>query len=54
MDSLIAMCLMFQKEGVKVFVILYKEMEIALTINSHYSKHALMSKHENIKVSTVV
>ena len=34
-----------------VFVILYKEMETALTINSHYSKHALMNRHPNIKVS---
>ncbi|XP_052810030.1 phospholipase D1-like isoform X3 [Mya arenaria] len=38
------------KDGVKVFVILYKEMETALTINSHYSKHALMNRHPNIKV----
>lgn len=45
--------LLFQKEGVKVFVLLYKELEIALTINSHYSKHALMGKHENIKVPTL-
>ncbi|XP_053397424.1 phospholipase D1-like [Mercenaria mercenaria] len=37
-------------EGVKVFVILYKELEMALTINSHYSKHALMNKSPNIKV----
>ena len=44
-------CLIFQKAGVKVFVLLYKELEIALTINSHYSKHALMNKcPENIKV----
>ena len=34
-----------------MFVLLYKELEIALTINSHYSKHALMNKcPENIKV----
>lgn len=46
--------LVLQKEGVKVFVILYKELEIALTINSHYSKHALMNKHENIKVRKFV
>ncbi|KAL4233460.1 hypothetical protein ACF0H5_008141 [Mactra antiquata] len=37
-------------EGVKVFVVLYKELEIALTINSHYSKHALMNRSPNIKV----
>ena len=41
----------FQKAGVKVFILLYKELEMALTINSHYSKHALMNKClENIKV----
>ncbi|KAL5010637.1 hypothetical protein ScPMuIL_012942 [Solemya velum] len=39
------------EDGVKVFIILYKEMEIALTINSRYSKHKLISqKPENIKI----
>ncbi|XP_055916845.1 phospholipase D2 isoform X2 [Eupeodes corollae] len=36
-------------EGVKVFVLLYKEVEMALGINSFYSKQRLNS-HENIKV----
>lgn len=38
------------EEGVKVFVILYKELELALTIDSHYSKRTLMNKSPNIKV----
>ncbi|KAK3578554.1 hypothetical protein CHS0354_025266 [Potamilus streckersoni] len=39
------------KAGVKVFILLYKEMEIALNINSHYSKRSLVRKcPENIKV----
>ncbi|KAL3883140.1 hypothetical protein ACJMK2_029433, partial [Sinanodonta woodiana] len=39
------------KAGVKVFILLYKEMEIALNINSRYSKYALVRKcPENIKV----
>ncbi|KAH8384668.1 hypothetical protein KR093_004438, partial [Drosophila rubida] len=36
-------------QGVKVFVLLYKEVEMALGINSYYSKSTL-AKHENIKV----
>ncbi|XP_040271201.1 phospholipase D2 [Bufo bufo] len=36
--------------GVKVCVILFKEMEMALGINSGYSKRALMLLHPNIKV----
>ncbi|XP_055838450.1 phospholipase D2 isoform X2 [Episyrphus balteatus] len=36
-------------EGVKIFVMLYKEVEMALGINSYYSKQILNS-HENIKV----
>uniref|UniRef100_UPI00358E9524 phospholipase D1-like isoform X1 n=1 Tax=Myxine glutinosa TaxID=7769 RepID=UPI00358E9524 len=36
--------------GVKIFVLLYKEVEMALGINSYYSKHCLMSLHPNIKV----
>ena len=41
-----------QTQGVKVFILLYKEIEAALNIKSIYSKQVLMSKHENIKVST--
>ncbi|XP_068085998.1 phospholipase D1 isoform X2 [Anabrus simplex] len=38
------------EEGVKVFVMLYKEVEFALGINSYYSKLRLACSHENIKV----
>ncbi|XP_012261590.2 phospholipase D2 [Athalia rosae] len=39
------------KEGVKVFVLIYKEVELALGINSYYSKQRLVEKcPENIKV----
>ncbi len=40
-----------QAEGVKIFVMLFKEMEVALGINSYYTKQALMKLHPyNIKV----
>lgn len=40
-----------QEEGVKVFVLLYKEIKVALNILSDYSKQILMSHcPENIKV----
>ncbi|XP_028278353.1 phospholipase D1 isoform X2 [Parambassis ranga] len=38
------------EQGVKVCVLLYKEMEIALGINSEHSKRTLMDMHPNIKV----
>ncbi|XP_073814078.1 phospholipase D isoform X2 [Musca autumnalis] len=38
------------EEGVKVFVMLFKEVEVALGINSYYSKQKLVSLHENVKV----
>ncbi|CAD6195581.1 unnamed protein product [Caenorhabditis auriculariae] len=38
------------EQGVKVFVLLYKEMEMALGLNSIYSKKTLQGLHENIKV----
>ncbi|XP_052237855.1 phospholipase D1-like isoform X2 [Dreissena polymorpha] len=38
------------KEGVKVFIILYKEIEASLTINSYYSKRTLMKESPNIVV----
>ncbi|XP_075727870.1 phospholipase D isoform X2 [Rhipicephalus microplus] len=38
------------EEGVKVFVLLYKEVEMALNINSLYSKQKLVAMHPNIKV----
>lgn len=39
-----------QRQGVKIFVLLYKEVELALGINSYYSKQKLVQLHENIKV----
>ncbi|XP_074839079.1 phospholipase D2 isoform X2 [Carettochelys insculpta] len=38
------------EEGVRVCVLLFKEVELALGINSDYSKRALMLLHPNIKV----
>ncbi|XP_045896306.1 phospholipase D2 [Micropterus dolomieu] len=38
------------KQGVKVCVLLYKEVELALGINSEHSKRTLMNMHPNIKV----
>ncbi|XP_072110983.1 phospholipase D1-like isoform X2 [Mobula birostris] len=45
-------CILKRKaqQGVKVFVMLYKEVELALGINSEYSKRTLMYLHPNIKV----
>lgn len=38
-------------QGVKIFVLLYKEVQYALGINSYYSKQCLVKgHHENIKV----
>lgn len=39
-----------QQQGVKIFVMLYKEVEMALGINSEYSKRTLLHLHPNIKV----
>ncbi|XP_062993434.1 phospholipase D2 [Elgaria multicarinata webbii] len=38
------------EQGVRVCVLLFKEVELALGINSDYSKRALMLLHPNIKV----
>ncbi|XP_077361357.1 phospholipase D2 [Festucalex cinctus] len=38
------------EQGVKVCVMLYKEVELALGINSEHSKRTLMDMHPNIKV----
>lgn len=38
------------QQGVKVFVLLYKEVEMAMGINSYYSKQKLVQAHDNIKV----
>ncbi|XP_061651015.1 phospholipase D1a isoform X3 [Phyllopteryx taeniolatus] len=45
-------CILRRKaqQGVCVFVMLYKEVELALGINSGYSKRTLMHLHPNIKV----
>uniref|UniRef100_A0A8C3PVE0 phospholipase D n=1 Tax=Chrysolophus pictus TaxID=9089 RepID=A0A8C3PVE0_CHRPC len=42
--------LAYLQQGVRIFVILYKEVELALGINSEYSKRTLMHLHPNIKV----
>uniref|UniRef100_A0A6Q2XXK9 Phospholipase n=1 Tax=Esox lucius TaxID=8010 RepID=A0A6Q2XXK9_ESOLU len=39
-----------RKAGVRIFVMLYKEVELALGINSEYSKRTLMHLHPNVKV----
>ncbi|KAK3096680.1 hypothetical protein FSP39_002327 [Pinctada imbricata] len=39
------------KQGVKIFILLYKEMELALNLSSRYSKQTLVNKcPENIKI----
>ncbi|KAG8517119.1 Phospholipase D2 [Galemys pyrenaicus] len=43
-------CLCGKEEGVRVSVLLFKEVELALGINSGYSKRTLMLLHPNIKV----
>ncbi|XP_073482328.1 phospholipase D1 isoform X2 [Aquarana catesbeiana] len=45
-------CILKRKaqQGVKIFIMLYKEVELALGINSEYSKRTLMRAHPNIKV----
>uniref|UniRef100_A0A7N5ZXS9 Phospholipase n=1 Tax=Anabas testudineus TaxID=64144 RepID=A0A7N5ZXS9_ANATE len=45
-------CLLKRKaqQGVRIFVMLYKEVELALGINSGYSKRTLMHLHPSIKV----
>ncbi|XP_013929851.1 PREDICTED: phospholipase D1-like, partial [Thamnophis sirtalis] len=45
-------CILRRKaqQGVRIFVILYKEVELALGINSEYTKRTLMRLHPNIKV----
>ncbi|XP_022623455.1 phospholipase D1-like [Seriola dumerili] len=45
-------CILKRKaqQGVRVFVMLYKEVELALGINSGYSKRTLLHLHPNIKV----
>ncbi|XP_012088961.3 phospholipase D zeta 1 isoform X2 [Jatropha curcas] len=38
------------KQGVQIYILLYKEVAIALKINSSYSKKRLLNIHENVKV----
>jgi phospholipase D1/2 len=38
------------EQGVKVYVLIYKEIELTLPINSAYSKRILTLAHKNIKV----
>ncbi|XP_057962752.1 phospholipase D zeta 1-like isoform X2 [Malania oleifera] len=38
------------KQGVQIYILLYKEVALALKINSFYSKRRLLSIHENIRV----
>lgn len=50
---LITSLLILQEAGIKVYVLLYKEVPIALGINSFYSKATLTKRHPNIKVGHV-
>ncbi|KAF8392647.1 hypothetical protein HHK36_022996 [Tetracentron sinense] len=38
------------KQGVQIYILLYKEVAIALKINSGYSKRKLLNIHENLRV----
>ncbi|KAH1027619.1 hypothetical protein HUJ05_001096 [Dendroctonus ponderosae] len=38
------------KDGVLIYILLYKEVEMALGLNSFYSKQTLQDLHKNIKV----
>ncbi|PSS03047.1 Phospholipase D zeta 1 like [Actinidia chinensis var. chinensis] len=38
------------KQGVQIYILLYKEVALALKINSLYSKKKLLHIHENVKV----
>ncbi|CAF0944765.1 unnamed protein product, partial [Brachionus calyciflorus] len=38
------------EEGVKIYILIYKEIEMTLPINSAYSKRILALSHKNIKV----
>ncbi|CAJ0608562.1 unnamed protein product [Cylicocyclus nassatus] len=37
-------------QGVRIFILMYKEMEMALGLNSIYSKRTLQALHPNVKV----
>lgn len=53
-NLLLCLNLPLQEQGVKVCVLLYKEVELALGINSEHSKRTLMNMHPNIKVGAAV
>ncbi|KAM0821512.1 hypothetical protein ACQ4PT_072157 [Festuca glaucescens] len=38
------------KQGVQIYILMYKEVALALKINSLYSKNRLLNIHENVKV----
>ncbi|MED6112614.1 Phospholipase D zeta 1 [Stylosanthes scabra] len=38
------------KQGVQIYILLYKEVALALKINSVYSKRKLLNIHENVRV----
>ncbi|XP_031373090.1 phospholipase D zeta 2-like [Punica granatum] len=38
------------KQGVQIYILLYKEVPLALKINSFYSKKKLLGIHENVRV----
>ncbi|KAI3923866.1 hypothetical protein MKW92_011730 [Papaver armeniacum] len=38
------------KQGVQIYILLYKEVPLALKINSMYSKQKLLKIHENVRV----
>ncbi|KAF5752177.1 Phospholipase D P1 ZETA 1 isoform 1 [Tripterygium wilfordii] len=38
------------KQGVQIYILIYKEVALALKINSVYSKRKLLSIHENVRV----
>ncbi|XP_024993436.1 phospholipase D zeta 1-like [Cynara cardunculus var. scolymus] len=38
------------KQGVQIYILMYKELALALKINSFYSKKKLAAIHENVKV----
>ena len=43
------------EDGVQIYVLIYKELEMALSLNSMYTKQTLLSLHSsNIKVSIIV
>ncbi|KAG0171892.1 hypothetical protein DFQ28_003801 [Apophysomyces sp. BC1034] len=38
------------EQGVKIYIVVYKEVEMALTLDSAHTKHTLQALHENIVV----